>query len=168
MKNNKEQQKKKPRAPAPPLQGYQIEVTFTIVRMDDGHVDIYTFREPNNGPAARRFNRAKSGETITWTCDKPFLLVPSKATQFLIQDPKTRILVTPTKPTPVAYGSQANAGMQELTLGVQGKAGDELDYILLAGVDCSDLKMTRRLKKKGGPWHMVSTPIVRATIILAG
>jgi len=164
MKNDKVQQKKKPRATAPPPDNYPITVTFTMVELEDGHVDIYTFREPNSGPSARRFERARSGDTITWRCNEPFLLVPDDATQFLIQDAKTRILVTPTNATPVAYGSN-KAG--KLTLGVRGKARDELGYVLLAGVDCSDLKMSKQLKKGRRRWHMVSTPIVRATIILA-
>ena len=165
MKNDKEQQKKKSRAPAPPPKDYPIIVTFTIVKMDDGHVDIYTFREPND-QAARRFKRAKSGDTVTWTCNEPFLLVPHKATQFLKQDATTPTLVTPTKPTPVAYGSQPKSG-NELTLKVQGNPGDELDYVLLAGVDCSDLKLRKRFMKVGGPVHGTTASVVRATIILA-
>jgi hypothetical protein len=173
MKNDKEKQKKKSRAPAPLPEDHPIKVTFTTkdTVQKDGHVDTYTFRDANNQPA-RDFTGAKSGDTVTWTCNEAFLVVPNNAKQFLKQDPKTPTLVTPTNPMPVAYGSQHTAG-HALTLEVQEilDAGHHpikhLGYILLAGVDCSDLKLRKRFMKVGGPWHQVSTPIVRATIILA-
>src|ERR1017187_10420555 len=100
MKDDKEQQKRKSRAPKPLGTTHEIYVTFTKVEMDEGHVDIYRFLDDKK-QAAREYNKNNDrfvmpGDSVPWSCNEAFLVLPKNAKQFLKQDASIPTLVTPT------------------------------------------------------------------------